>query len=52
MQETDFRRCSASDQREVISREHSQHRSFRYLLSCPKPRFTSGSVEQRMETSK
>ena len=39
-QETDFRCRSASDWREIISREH---RSFCSLLSCSRPRFTSGT---------
>lgn len=40
-QETDFTCCSASNLREIISREH---RSFCSLLSCSKPRFSSEST--------
>ena len=45
-QETDFRYCSASDLREIISREY---RSFCSLLSCSRPRFTSGTKVDEVE---
>ena len=48
-QETDFRCCSASDLRETISREH---RSFFSLLSCSRPRFTSGTKVDEVEMTR